>query len=168
MKLLGSFGLDSITRNWCKLQPLRQAMRTAVPEGFFDFGHDEPERRRKSRLQLHHTVVEIRDAILRLRPYFREIPHHELSRFLDGPQAVPAREHPAATAALRLAHAVRAKTAGISPDPLDSTPTVAAQAATLDQEAAELVALAKWWPAAYAATEDNIESAADTKTSPAI
>ena len=149
MKLVGSFGLDSITRSWRKLQPLRQAMRTVVPECVYDLDDDEPGRR-KSGLQLHHTVVEIRDAILRLRPYFREIPDHDRIGFLDEPNAVPARDHDAAIAALRLAHASRAKAAGITPEPLDvdSVLMVASRAATLEQDAAELVALARWWPAA--------------------
>ena len=166
MKLLGFFGLDPITRSWRKLQPLRQAMRTIVPECAFDFDDDEPGRR-KSQLQLHHTVVEIRDAILRLRPYFREIPHHDRIRFLDERNAVPPRCHDAAIAALRLAHAARAKAADTTPEPLDvdSALIVASRAATLEQEAAELVTVAKWWPAGYAATEDIRESAANTKAS---
>jgi hypothetical protein len=160
MKLLGSLGLDPITRSWCKLQPLRQAMRTAAPECVLDPDDDEPGRR-KSQLQLHHTVVEIRDAILRLRPYFRGIPHHDLIRFLDEPDGVPARNHEAGVAALRLAHAARAKAAGSTPEPLDvnSALIVASRAATLEEEAAELMALAKWWPAAYAATVDIMETA---------
>ncbi|KAA1250320.1 hypothetical protein F0Q45_10295 [Mycobacterium simiae] len=165
MKLLGSLGLDPISRSWCKLQPLRQAMRTVVPECVFGFD-DEPGRG-KSALQLHHSVVEIRDAILRLRPYVPAIPDHDLSCFLDEPNAVPAHDHDAALAALRLAHAARAKAAGIIVDRLDidAAPlVVASQAKTLDEEAAELVKLAKWWPAAYAATQ----SAATTKASPTI
>ena len=149
MKLLGSLGLDPISRSWCKLQPLRQAMRTVVPECVFDFDDDEPGRR-KSELQLHQTVVEIRDAIVRLRPYFREVPDQDRIRFLDEPNAVPARDHDAAIAALRLAHAARAKAAGIMLEPLDvDSALIASRAATLEQEAAELVTLAKWWPAAY-------------------
>jgi hypothetical protein len=166
MKLLGFFGLDPITHSWRKLQPLRQAMRTVVPECIFDF--DDETGRRNSQLQLHQTVVEIRDAILRLRPYFREIPDHDRIRFLDEPHAVPARDRDAAIAALRLAHAARAKAAGVTPDPLavDSALIVASRAATLEEEAAELAALAKWWPAAHAATDDIIESAAATKPGP--
>jgi hypothetical protein len=169
MKLLGFFGLDPITRSWRKLQPLRQAMRTVVPECVFDFDDDEPGRR-KSKLQLHHTVVEIRDAILGLRPYFREVPDQDRIRFLDEPNAVPARDHDAVIAALRLAHAARAKAAGITPEPLDvdSALIVASRAATLEQEAAELVTLAKWWPAAYAAIEDITESAVTRKASSTI
>ncbi|WP_204806224.1 DUF6545 domain-containing protein [Mycobacterium riyadhense] len=168
-KLLGALGLDPISRSWCKLQPLRQAMRTVVPEGVFGFDDDEPGRR-KSELQLHHTVVEIRDAILRLRPYSREIPQHELSRFLDEPNAIPACEHAAATATLRLAHAARAKVTGATPTALapNSAQIVASRAATLTQEAAELAALAKWWPAAYAAAESILESAIHTQANSTI
>ena len=168
MKLLGSLGLDPISRSWCKLQPLRQAMRTVVPECVFDFDDDEPGRR-KSELQLHHAVVEIRDAILGLRPYFREVPDHDLIRFLDEPNAVPTHDHDAVIAALRLAHAARAKAAGITLEPLDvDSALIASRAATLEQEAAELVTLAKWWPAAYRATEDIAESAVTRKASSTI
>lgn len=167
MKLLSSLGLDPVTRSWRKLQPLRQAMRTVVPECVFDLDVDEPGRR-KSELQLHHTVVEIRDAILRLRPYYREIPNLDLIRSLDELNAVPAREHEAALAALRLAHAARAKAAGVTLEPLDvdSGRIVASRAATLEQEAAELVALAKWWPAAHSVTEDSPASAARREATP--
>lgn len=163
-KLLRALGLDPTSRSWYRLQPLRRALRASVPECAFDMDDDDAGRR-KSELQLHHTVVEIRDAILGLRPYFREIPQHDLIRFLAKPNAVRARDHDAAIAALRLAHAVRAKAVGITPQPLevDSAPIVASRAATLHQEAAELVTVAKWWPAAYAATEHVVESAANTK-----
>lgn len=167
-ELLGFFGLDPITRSWYRLQPLRQAMRTVVPECVFDFDDDEPGRR-KSKLQLHHTVVEIRDAILGLRPYFREVPDQDRIRFLDEPNAVPARDHDAVIAALRLAHAARAKAAGIKLEPLDvDSALIASRAATLEQEAAELVTLAKWWPAAYAAIEDIREAAVTRKASSTI
>jgi hypothetical protein len=169
MKLVASFGLDSITRSWCKLQPLRHAMRTIVPECVFNLDADEPGRR-KSELQLHYAVVEIRDAILQLRPYFSDIPDHDWTGFLDEPDAVPARDHDAAVAAFHLAHAARAKAAGSRPQPhhVDSALIIASRAATLEEEAAELVVLARWWPAAYAATEHLVESAANTKASPTI
>lgn len=168
LNLLRSLGLDPISHSWSELQPLRLAMRTVVPECVFvDPDGDQPGRR-KTGLQLHQTVVEIRDAILVLRPYFRDMPDRDLAGFLAKPRAVPARDHKAAIAALRLAHAVRAKAAGATPQPLDveSPPIIASPAATLQQEAAELVTLAKWWPTAYAATEGIIKSATDTKASP--
>lgn len=162
IKLLRSLGLDPISRSWYTLQPLRQALRTVVPECAFTLDDDEPGRR-KTELNLHHTVVEIRDAILGLRPYFRDIPDQELISFLTKPHAVPARDHAAAIAALRLAHAAATKAAGGAPQPFDSALAVATQASTLHQEVAELVALATWWPAAHAATEHIADSAANTK-----
>lgn len=167
VKLLRALGLDPISRSWRTLQPLRQALRTVAPECVFHPDADEPGRRR-TELELHQTVVEIRDAILGLRPYFREIPDRNVIGYLAEPNAVPRRDHDAATAALRLAHAARVKATGANPEPLDvsSALIVASSAATLQQEAAELAALAKWWPAAYAATADMIAPAADTKVSP--
>ncbi|GAB1814701.1 DUF6545 domain-containing protein [Mycobacterium sp. MUNTM1] len=164
VKLRRSLGLDHISRSWRELQPLRQAMRVVVPEGVFESG-DDGQGRPKTELQLHQTVVEIRDAILGLRPYFRAIPGDELTHYLAEPHKVPERERNAAISALRLAHAARAKVAGVGPEPadVDSTAIVASRAATLRQEATELTLLAKWWPAAYAAAEKFTEPAAETK-----
>lgn len=155
MKLLGWLGLDPVGRSWRKLQPLRQDMRTVVPECVFNLDEDEPGRR-KSQLQLHHTVVEIRDAILRLGPYVRDIPRDDvLLRFLHDAPGVD-HDADAVIAALHLAHAARAKAAGRpSQQPLDvdAALIVSSRAATLEEETAELLELAKWWPAAYASTE---------------
>lgn len=165
-KLLGALGLDPITRRWHQLQPLRQAMRTVVPECGFDLDDDQPGRR-KSHLQLHHTVVEIRDAILRLRPYSCQIPNHELVRFLGQANVVAGHDRNRAIAAFRLAHAAKAKAVGTTLEPCaaDSTAIVASRAATLEQEVAELAALARWWPAAHAAVERFTEATANTKAS---
>ncbi|OSC27651.1 hypothetical protein B8W69_13290 [Mycobacterium vulneris] len=166
MKLRHYLGLDHISRSWRELQPLRQAMRVVAPECVFEPADDEPGRQ-KTELQLHQTVVEIRDAILGLRPYFRATPGDDLMHFLAEPHKAPARDRNAAISALRLAYAARAKAAGVAPKAadVDSTSIVASRAATLRQEAAELTMLAKWWPAAYAATEKITESAAETKVS---
>lgn len=170
VKLRGSLGLDPTSRSWWELQPLRRAMRTVVPEAVFGFDDDDESGRRKSELQLHHTVVEIRDAILRLRPYYREVPHHVLSSFLEEPNAIPACDRAAATATLRLAHAVRAKATGVTPAALaNSALIVASRAATLTEEVAELVALARWWPSAYsAAAEGIVESAVNAQANPTV
>lgn len=170
IKLLRSVGMDPVSRSWYRLQPLRQAMRTVVPECAFDADTDDHEPgRRKRELQLHQTVVEIRDAILGLRPYVREIPDDDQMGFLAKLHRVPLGQHDAAIAALRLAHAARAKAASVPPPlDVDSALIVASRAATLHQEAAELVTLAKWWPAAWAATQDFSESATDTKASPTL
>ena len=44
-------------------------MTSVVPESSFNLEHDD-HRFQKTTLQLHQTVIEIRDAILQLRPYF--------------------------------------------------------------------------------------------------
>lgn len=168
MKLVASLGLDPISRSWYELQPLRQAMRTVVPESVLSFD-DEPGRR-KSQLQLHQTVVEIRDVILRLRPYFRDIACNDLSRFFDEPKAIPACDCAAATAALRLAYAAKAKATGAMPATLaaSSAMIVASRATTLAEEVTELVAVAKWWPAASVAADEFFESAVDRQASATI
>ena len=69
MQLLAHWGLDPVSRHWRKLQPLRESMRDAVPGTAFDLG-DDPHGRRRTLLQLHQSTVEIRDAVLQLRPFF--------------------------------------------------------------------------------------------------
>ncbi|MCV7339854.1 hypothetical protein MHAE_05637 [Mycobacterium haemophilum DSM 44634] len=168
MKLLGCLGLDPISRSWRKLQPLRQSMRTAVPECAFDLDIDD-HRHLKTTLQLHQTVVEIRDAILQLRPYCREMPRHHLVGFLGKANTVPAREHDAAIEALHLAQAVRAKAAGATPEPREVALIGVSRATNLEEEVTGLLKLAKWWPAAYATSEHTTVSGLDTmKVSPSV
>jgi hypothetical protein len=150
-KLLFYLGLDSTSRNWNRLQPLLLSMTTVVPESIFNPDHDD-HRSRKTILQLHQVVIAIRDAILRLRPYFRDIAPHELTLFLKE-YSVPARNHNAASHAFQLAHAARAKAAGATPAPTDMNLVVRSRSTTLNDEVTELLKLAKWWTPAYAATE---------------
>lgn len=160
IKILGLVGLDPVSRDWAKLQPLRLALRTVAPECAYDLADGEGSRR-KSALELRLTVVEIRDAILRLRPYFRDIPDEALAGFLKGPPAVPARERDGAIAAVRLAYAAAAKAAGVTPQVVEGSgtaPSVVSGAATLEEEVAELVTVAKWWPSASAAAANFQES----------
>lgn len=70
MKLLGGFSLDLISRSWRKLQLLWQSMKITFPECVFDF---DDHQHLKTTLQLHCIVVEIRDTILQLRPFCREM-----------------------------------------------------------------------------------------------
>ena len=150
-RLLCYLGLDPTSRTWNRLEPLRLTMTTVVPESSFNLEHDD-DRFQKTTLQLHQTIIEIRDAILQLRPYVRDVAPHERARFLKA-YSVPTREHDAATRAFELAHAARAKTAGAAPESPDMAPVVPSRSTTLDEEAADLLALAKWWKPAYAATE---------------
>jgi hypothetical protein len=163
VRLRAYLGLDPISRNWKRLQPLLLSMTTVVPESSFDLEHND-NRSRKTTLQLHQAVIAIRDAILRLRPYFRDMSPHELAQFLSA-YSVPTREHDAATRALQLAHAARAKAAGATPSPTDMDLVVRSRSTTLDEDAAELLKLARWWKPAYAATEELTLTTPDVKAS---
>jgi hypothetical protein len=163
VRLHAYLGLDRISRTSTRLQPLRLGMTAVVPESRFDLGHDD-RRFQKTTLQLHQTIIEIRDAILQLRPYFRDLAPHELAWFLRA-NSVPTLERDAATQAFQLAHAARAKTAGATPEPPNMTPIVRSRSTTLNEEAAELLALAKWWTPAYAATEQFTPMSPEVKAS---
>jgi hypothetical protein len=162
-RLLCYLGLDPTSRAWNKLDALRQSMTTAVPESSFNLDHGD-YRFQKTTLQLHQTVIEIRDAILQLRPYFRDIAPHELAGFLRA-NSVPTRERDAATHTFELAHAAKAKIAGATPGLPDMTTIVRSRSTTLDEEVAELLTLAKWWKPARAATEQLTLTAPEVKAS---
>lgn len=147
VRLLSWLGLDRISCTWKRLQPLRLSLTSVVPESSFDLGHDE-RRSQITWLQLHQTVIEIRDAMLQLRPYFRDVDPLDLARL-----RVPERERDAATLALRLACAARAKSVGAEPTRAESAPIASSRATTLDEEARELLTLARWWPHACAAAQ---------------
>ncbi|OBJ06323.1 hypothetical protein A5624_23970 [Mycobacterium sp. 1482292.6] len=159
VRLHSYLGLDRVSRTWRGLQPLRLSMTAVVPESSFNLEHDDLEhddrRFRKSTLQLHQTVIEIRDAILQLRHYVRATAPDELARFFQT-YSVPADERDSATNAFELAHAAKAKAAGDRPETPDQAVVVNSRSTSLYEEAADLSALAKWWPAALAATEQVI------------
>lgn len=148
-KLIASFGLDSATRSWRQLQELRRDMRQTVPDCAFDFEHSGPMG--TPSVRLHHTVVEIRDAMLQLRPFSRKIAPAALRLILNEIGAAPT-HFPSATAAIYLAQAARNSTAGIEAAAGDPGLIGTSSATTLEEDARELQQLAKWWPAAYAAT----------------
>ncbi|OBH15911.1 MAB_1171c family putative transporter [Mycobacterium sp. E3247] len=158
--LLCYLGLDPTSRTWKRLEPLRLSMTTIVPESSFNLDHVH-HRFQKTALQLHQTVIEIRDAILQLRPYCPDVPPHELARFLTA-FSVPTRDRDAASHAFELAHAARAKIAGAARESPDTAPMARTRSTTLDEEAAQLLRLAKWWRPAYMATE-HVSPMAPTK-----
>nr|VTP01807.1 hypothetical protein BIN_B_04207 [Mycobacterium riyadhense] len=165
VKFLAYLGLDPISRNWKKLQQLRLTMTAVVPESSFEL-EDDDHGSQKTRLRLHQTVIEIRDAILGLRPYFRDIAAAERDAFLNL-YAVPTREHDAAVYALQLAHAAGAKAAGFAPQPLEMAASVRSRSTTLDEETGELLKIAKWWPAACVTAGEFTQSAHAKAMSPA-
>ncbi len=151
VRLHSYLGLDRVSRTWKSLQPLRFSMTAVVPESSFNLEHDD-RRFQKTTLQLHQTVIEIRDAILQLRHYVRNTTPHELAQFLQT-YSVPPDERGSAADAFELAHAARAKTAGDRPKAPDKALVVNSRSTSLYEEAADLSALAKWWTPALAATE---------------
>lgn len=146
-------GLDRVSREWGRLQPLRHGLRRAVPENAFDL-QDIDTRRRKTTLQLHQTVIEIRDLILQLRPFVSDLPPQHVDQFVAAHSISPA-DRDTAILALQLAHAADAKASGLAPYRLDATHTVTSRATTLEQEARELVQLARWWLPAVASTRSS-------------
>jgi len=150
LRVIGHFGWDRASRDCRKLATLREHMVAAVPEVAFDLVHHSTGRR-KTRLELHQTTVQIRDAVLQLRHYFRDNDPQELADFFTRNGVAPHRRSEAALA-LDLAHAVHAKSAGAPAIPLDVSAVFASRPTTLEEEATELVKLSKWWPLALSAT----------------
>lgn len=151
VRLQSYLGLDRVSRTWRTLQPLRRSMTAVVPESSFDLEHDD-RRFQKTTLQLHQTVIEIRDAILQLRHYVRATAPDELAQFFRT-YSVPDDERDCATNAFEMARAARAKAAGDQPATPDQALVVSSRSTSLCEEAADLSSLAKWWTPALAATE---------------
>jgi hypothetical protein len=162
-RLVCYLGLDPTSRTWNRLEPMRLSMTAVVPESSFNLDHEDC-RFQKTTLQLHQTVIEIRDVILQLRPYLRDIPRHELAWFFEA-YSVPTKEREVAAHALELTQAARAKTASATPESPDVTTMVRSRSRTLNEEVAELLALAKWWKVASAAAEQFTPSAPEVEAS---
>lgn len=142
-------GLDATSRHWRQLQPLRTSMTQAVPASAFELRNPNP-RRQKWSLDLHQTTIQIRDAILQLRAYFHDIPTADADHFMHH-FSIPAAQREPAVAALQLANAVHTKAAGAQPVPVDSSVILKSRSTNLEDETAELLRLARWWPQALQA-----------------
>ncbi|MFA4082547.1 DUF6545 domain-containing protein [Mycobacteroides salmoniphilum] len=140
-------GWDSNSRDWRQLQALRTDMTTALPDAVFKIEHAQ-SRRANTELKLHQTTIQIRDEILQLRPYYADISPEAQEQFFQK-HAVPENTRPGAIYALQLAAAVLAKESCAPPSP-DAPQIVRSKSTNLVEDAAELRALARWWPAALA------------------
>jgi hypothetical protein len=138
-------GWDSDGRSWRRLQTLRSDMIAAVPDALFEIEYSRSQGA-NTELKLHQTTIQIRDAILQLRPYYAHPDPSTQEQFIRK-HAVPESELSGATHALQLAAAVRAK-AGDRPTLTDAPQIVQSNSASLEDDAAELLALARWWPQA--------------------
>ncbi|MDM2402104.1 hypothetical protein PP613_23505 [Mycobacteroides abscessus] len=155
LALIARLGSDHISRNWRQLQRLRSDMTTAVPGTAFEL-RGQPAGRRKTLLQLHQTTVEIRDAILQLRPYFRAVEKDVREQFLRA-HSVPKDQHEDAVFALQLAAAVRAKAAGDTGSPeVDAATAARSRSTNLDEETAELLRVSRWWPQAQTTRSSTV------------
>lgn len=142
--LLTRLGWDRIGRYCRRLTPLWRDLTAAVPEIRLqlDDGLGVPESR------LHRMTVEIRDALLRLRPYLPD----EAPAATD-PGTAPSPESTRAYA-VRIAAAASAKLRGLPPRPVAAVSTFSLTAHDHVAELQTLLALAREWPhARLAATE---------------
>ncbi|BBB39649.1 DUF6545 domain-containing protein [Mycobacteroides abscessus] len=155
LAVVAYLGWDSTSRMWCRLQRIRSDMLTAVPDAGFEIAFNSCGRR-KTALELHQTTVQIRDAILRLRPYYPGLGGTESAAFLRE-YSVPPKQNAEAVAALQLAAAVRAKDGGVGPS-TEATEIVRSRSTTLDEETRELLALSRWWPRARAYVDQLSET----------
>ncbi|WP_131829367.1 DUF6545 domain-containing protein [Mycobacteroides abscessus] len=155
LALIARLGSDHISRNWRQLQRLRSDMTAAVPGTAFEL-RGQPAGRRKTLLQLHQTTVEIRDAILQLRPYFRAVDQDVREQFLRE-HSVPKDQHEDAMFALQLAAAVRAKAAGdTGTTEVDAATTARSHSTNLYEETTELLRVSRWWPQAQTTRSSTV------------
>lgn len=153
MSASGVLAQDGPSRFWRALQPLLNDLEDVVPPTTFRI---RSGRRRKTNLDLHQTNVAIRDAILALRPYFREIEPErmaEVARWTSRP-----RQREGAIWAVYLADALAARAAGDPPNTDEDTAAavtaVVQQARDLEDETTEMLRLARWWDRAKTSTAE--------------
>lgn len=143
MAIATYLGWDSHGSYWRQLQTLRSDMTSAVPDALFEIEYSR-SRGGNTELKLHQTTIQIRDAILHLRPYYTHIGPDAQAQFIKQ-HAVPESESTGAIHALQLAAAVQAKQEG-RPTSSAAPQIVQSASASLEDDAAELLALARWWP----------------------
>lgn len=158
--LIAYAGLDRNSRDWYALQELQCDLAAAVPETVFDttaatWG------RQKGALDLHQSIVQIRDGILLLRPYFGEVTEKDAARLFPPDARWRTGQREAAIQALQIAVAIRAKREGrVSPQSPGGAIRSNSSPANLAEEVAELVRVCKWWPAVRPATHPPTETMA--------
>ncbi|MEV6387422.1 DUF6545 domain-containing protein [Nocardia xishanensis] len=145
-EVIGYLGYDSTSKQRRRLRPMWQAMVSMFPDSRLPLDSGE-SKRRITKVQLHRTTVEIRDAILRLRPHCREIDPSQFASFVAS-EHVPVREHESARLALQLVAAARDRSEMQDRRGDVVGMTAPSLSASLDDEVAELLSLARWWVAA--------------------
>jgi hypothetical protein len=141
-------------------------MTEDAPASAFELRHPNT-RRQKTPLDLHQTTVQIRDAILQLRGYFHDIAPSQADLFVQR-YSIPTHQHDAALAALQLANAIHTKAAGASPTPVDTTVILQSRSTNLEQETAELLRLARWWPHALQDAHPSTNAMSEKRCPPIL
>ncbi|MET9028601.1 MAB_1171c family putative transporter [Nocardia sp. NPDC004168] len=138
--LIERVGLDRPTRSCRRLRPLWRDLTEAVPEIVLlpDTDSREPV---LPATRLLRMAVEVRDALLHLRPYFPEEPGDPWADEL--PLDTERYAH-------KLAYAVRARKAGVPPVGAEVIPGSPLGARDFDTDLQHLLALARVWPRAHA------------------
>ncbi|MDO3297751.1 hypothetical protein P5V47_03475 [Mycobacteroides abscessus subsp. massiliense] len=130
---------DSNGRTWRKLQPLWTDLTSVYPDTVLN----EPPQRFQpvNDFQLHRVIIEIRDALLQLAPHITELTDTDRQRLAQAcePQDVDQ----SALQALQIANAI-AHPASTDPSTFSSAALPAT--ATREDELAQLIDLAGWWP----------------------
>lgn len=140
--LRSTAGMDSTSRSWRRLQPLLQDVTRAAPDAVFT-PVKAATHRKKTVLDLHQTVVQLRDGILYLRNWSDDAHVAQLIDFLPAPSPP---DDDAARAALRLACAMGHKAAGAAPGFDTDTDHQPSGSSDLLSESREMLRLARWWP----------------------
>lgn len=160
----GWLGYGATSRQWRRLRPLWQAMVALFPDSRLSLS-PQPSARKITTVQLHRATVEIRDAMLGLRPYLRAVTSDHLATFIAR-ERIPKSAQDAAALALQLATAARDRLGRIQSDDGGTTGASASPSASLEDEVAELLRLARWWSAAQRFAADNRSASADNSFAP--
>ncbi|MEU9809226.1 MAB_1171c family putative transporter [Mycobacterium sp. NPDC050853] len=139
---------DTNGRTWRNLQPLWTDLTTAYPHTILN----PPPRRFQpvTDFQLHRIIIEIRDALLKLAPRITELTDTDREQ-LDRADKPCRRGNHSAQQALQIANAIARPTATNLP-PTGNTPL---PASTREDELAQLMELAGWWPTAKHIAEEG-------------
>ena len=141
------FGMDRRGRAWRALLPLWSDLTSVFPETVMGRGGAR-KFRRVTAFQLHRTMVEVRDSILRLSPFMREATDEDRRWLSSLDDASSIEESETAARALQIAKALHAKRAGEIPANGARPDLARSSSRSLEDETAELLGLAKWWRAA--------------------
>lgn len=147
-KLRAWAGMDNTSRSWRSLQPLLSDMLAGAPEISFYAESHSCTGRKRTVLDIHQAIVQIRDAALHLRTWACTPDSALVREQFDLEEVEQQQQHEAATAALRLACALRNKKDDLRMCAGTRVEILRSRSADLHGEIAEMLLLAHYWPRA--------------------